>query len=74
MADKVSDHKHCPVCGKSMNAENRFCSEECEKGLAGQRKRQQRTMWIFMGILVLFMLLIYILPGQTGCLGTAPKP
>ncbi len=71
MSDKPTEHKHCPACGKSMPVERQFCSDECEKGTVSGKKRQQRTMWIFMGILVLFMILMFVLPGQTGCLGGA---
>jgi len=56
-----------------MGTDARFCSQDCEKALLGQRKKQQRTMWIFMGVLVLFMVLIYVTQGQVGCLGAAPK-
>lgn len=73
MADKTSEHRHCPACGKSMGTQDRFCSPDCEKSLVGQRKRQQRTTWIIMGVLVLFMVLIYTTQGQAGCLGAAPK-
>ncbi|MEW6034112.1 MAG: DUF2116 family Zn-ribbon domain-containing protein [Chloroflexota bacterium] len=69
MPDKISDHRHCPACGKPMGASNRFCSEECERGTLGQKKRQQRTMWIFMGVLIAFMALLYLGQGAQGCLG-----
>ena len=69
---KTSDHKHCVVCGKAIGSEERFCSQECEGSMTGQKKRQQRSMWIFMGVLVVFMVLIYVTGGETGCFGGTP--
>ncbi|HLC23438.1 MAG TPA: DUF2116 family Zn-ribbon domain-containing protein [Dehalococcoidia bacterium] len=73
MADKASDHRHCPMCGKAMGSNERLCSPECEKSMVGQKKKQQRTMYIFMGILVLFMVVLYATSGQTSCLGSTPS-
>jgi predicted nucleic acid-binding Zn ribbon protein len=66
---KPSDHRHCVVCGQAIPAGERFCSEEHQQTMEGQRKRQQRSMWIFLGILAVFMVLIYFTGGQTGCFG-----
>lgn len=64
MSDKAAEHKHCPVCGKSMAMDTRFCSQECEKTMGGQRKKQQRTMFIFMGVLVVFFIVLTLMGGQ----------
>jgi predicted nucleic acid-binding Zn ribbon protein len=71
LADKASDHRHCPVCGKAMGTGDRLCSPECEKAMVTQRKKQQRTMYIFMGVLVLFMVVLYLTGGN--CSSTAAK-
>lgn len=67
MSDKCPEHKHCPACGKSMATERVYCTDECEKGATAGKKKQQRTMWIFMGILVLFMILMFTLGGGDSC-------
>ncbi len=69
---KTSDHRHCVVCGKAINPGERFCSEGCEGTMTGQQRKQKRSMWIFMGVLVVFMGLIYFTGGETGCFGGAP--
>ncbi len=70
MTDRGSQHRHCPVCGKTMGAEDRFCSKECEDALVKQRKKQQRTMYIFMGVLVVLFLVMTMAGGQCPGLGT----
>lgn len=71
MADKTSEHKHCPVCGKSMASDLRYCSQDCEKGLAIQKKKQQRTMFIFMGVLVVLFIVLSVTGGGCPLFGTA---
>ncbi len=53
-----------------MGQEERFCSKECEATLVKQRKRQQRTMYIFMGVLVVLFIVMTLAGGQCPLTGT----
>lgn len=61
--DKVStpQHKHCPVCGKSMESSRDICSEECESAVAARRKSQRRMTWIMFGIIGIILAFFWIL-------------
>lgn len=61
--DKLSlpQHKHCPVCGKSMDMSKAFCSTECEKAVEGRRKSQRRSTWIMLIVMGVVLLLFWVL-------------
>ena len=41
MAEKVAQHKHCQVCGKTIPISETMCSEECkQKYQAFMKKRK----------------------------------
>ncbi|MBI2957916.1 MAG: DUF2116 family Zn-ribbon domain-containing protein [Chloroflexi bacterium] len=60
-----------------MGGNDRFCSPECEQALVKQRKKQQRTMYIFMGVLVLLFVVMLAFPNACSSLlggGTTARP
>ena len=62
----VPQHKHCLVCGKSMESDGDFCSEKCKQTVAARKKSQTRTTWIMMiimGIVLVFLWVIVPLLG-----------
>ncbi|MEM2934015.1 MAG: DUF2116 family Zn-ribbon domain-containing protein [Methanocellales archaeon] len=52
---KVIPHKHCLVCGKAVEVELLYCSEECEREFS---KSQRRQKMFFIGFLLLLALLM----------------
>lgn len=60
------EHSHCLVCGRPVPLGTTFCSEQCEGTFQAQRRRQRRTSWVFMGVLVAIMLFWVFLSGRSG--------
>jgi predicted nucleic acid-binding Zn ribbon protein len=55
---KVQPHKHCIVCGKSIDDSDSFCDELCQSKYKSAQKRQQMLFMLF----VVLMLLILFMP------------
>lgn len=68
--DKLSlpQHKHCPVCGKSIDMGKDFCSDECVKAVASRRKAQSRTTWIMMIVIGIVLVLFWVIMPLLGVL------
>ncbi|MEJ2251241.1 MAG: DUF2116 family Zn-ribbon domain-containing protein [Candidatus Lokiarchaeota archaeon] len=39
---KWGPHKHCPICGKAMPTDNKFCSQECKDNYLSDQKGQNK--------------------------------
>ena len=58
MAEKLVQHKHCPICGKAMSAERDTCSDECDIKRKTQMQEKKRTLYLFyFSILVLVIVM-----------------
>lgn len=58
MAERLVQHKHCPVCGKAMSADKETCSDECSLKRQAQMQEKKRTMYMFyLSIVVLVVVL-----------------
>ncbi len=69
----VPEHRHCGACGKPIPLGEVFCSDECANTVVQMRKKQQRTTFIFMGIVFLAVLL-YMFFGLRGATPTPTPP
>jgi predicted nucleic acid-binding Zn ribbon protein len=63
---KWGPHSHCPVCGKAMPTDKKFCSQNCRDNMVEHERKQKkkgRFQCVFL-IVMLFamMLLMFILP------------
>jgi predicted nucleic acid-binding Zn ribbon protein len=47
MAERLVQHKHCPVCGKAMSVEKETCSDECASQREVQLREKKRTLYLF---------------------------
>ncbi|UCC92686.1 MAG: DUF2116 family Zn-ribbon domain-containing protein [Thermoplasmata archaeon] len=47
MAERLVQHKHCPVCGKAMSADKETCSDECAVTRQAQIQEKKRTRNMF---------------------------
>jgi predicted nucleic acid-binding Zn ribbon protein len=66
MADRLVQHKHCPVCQKAMSASKDTCSAECAERWESQRKEKKRTLYLFyVSIAVLVVVLALQFLGGT---------
>ncbi len=57
----VPQHKHCLVCGKSMELDGDFCSEKCKHAVAARKKSQTRTTWIMMIIIGIVLVFFWVI-------------
>ena len=59
----IPQHKHCLVCGKSMEIEleGDFCSEKCKQAVAAKKKSQTRTTWIMMIIIGIVLMFFWVI-------------
>ncbi len=53
----IPPHRHCIVCGKAVELDKHFCSEECEETYEKERKRQRNFMIMMFGLLFLLLVL-----------------
>jgi predicted nucleic acid-binding Zn ribbon protein len=53
---KVIPHKHCVVCGKAVDVEQLYCSDECEREFGKSQRRQKLFFFGFLILLALLML------------------
>lgn len=56
----MDQHKHCPMCGKPIPLDERFCSPKCEQILAERQKKVAKTrkvIYIAFAALVIIYLL-----------------
>ena len=61
-------HKHCPVCGISIPAEERFCSPKCENVYLERARKVAKTRRMFYLIFAV-IIIVYILFVFRGKLG-----
>ena len=47
MAERLVQHKHCPVCGKAMSVDKETCSDECAVTREAQIREKKRTLYLF---------------------------
>ena len=60
MVEKVSQHRHCHICGKAIPLLETLCSEECKERY--QKMVKKRKMFVYiMYILVFFILALFLI-------------
>jgi predicted nucleic acid-binding Zn ribbon protein len=54
----IVPHRHCIVCGKAIEPDQTFCSDECKNAWEKDRKRQRNFMllWFILLFVLLFMM------------------
>ncbi|OYT34809.1 hypothetical protein B6U96_11930 [Archaeoglobales archaeon ex4484_92] len=56
----IIPHRHCLVCGKAIEPDKQFCSDECEEIMKKERRRQRNFMIFMFLILVLLMFFVWL--------------
>ncbi len=62
---KWGPHLHCPICGKAMPPDRKFCSQGCKDNYIEQDRKQKkkgRIQCIFLIVMLAVMLLVTTLP------------
>ncbi|MFW9901167.1 MAG: DUF2116 family Zn-ribbon domain-containing protein [Candidatus Thorarchaeota archaeon] len=63
---KWGPHSHCPICGKAMPTDKKFCTQDCKDNYLNQERKQKkksRMQCIFMIVMLAVMsLVMFILP------------
>ena len=62
MAEKVGQHTHCQICGKTIPMSETLCSDECKQKYQGMIKKRKILMYI-MYALIFVILIMFILSG-----------
>ncbi len=54
----IVPHRHCVVCGKAIEPDQTFCSEECKQVWEKERRKQRNFSLIMLVLLFLLLFLI----------------
>ena len=63
---KWGPHNQCPVCGKAMPTDKKYCSQSCKDSLAERDRKQKkkgRFQCIILIVMMVGMIAFLILPG-----------
>lgn len=63
---KAASHKHCIVCGNTIEETDSFCDEVCESKYRSAQRRQTLFFIIFIGLLILMLIAPVILKAPQG--------
>jgi len=58
---KWGPHLHCPICGKAMSNEKKFCSQSCRDNYLSKERKQKKRGRIQMIFLFGMMGVMFIL-------------
>ena len=65
---KCGPHSHCPICGKAMSTDKKFCSQNCRDNMVERERKQKKKgrfqcvfLIVMMVAMMLFMLVLPLL-------------
>ncbi|MHC1709578.1 MAG: DUF2116 family Zn-ribbon domain-containing protein [Methanomassiliicoccales archaeon] len=64
MNQKIAQHRHCRSCGKAFVGDDKYCSEDCEKGneeTLRKKKRQLLTLYVISVVIMIGALVLTVL-------------
>jgi len=56
MNQKIAQHRHCRSCGKAFVGDDKYCSEDCEKGSEKTLRKKKQQLLILYVISVIIMI------------------
>jgi len=62
---KWGPHSHCPVCGKAMPTDKKFCNQACRDNYLGRERKQKkkgRIQCVFLIVMLVVMMLMLFIP------------
>jgi predicted nucleic acid-binding Zn ribbon protein len=67
---KYDPHLHCPICGRAMPPDRKFCSQDCKDNyLAEQKKSKKKNRWqmvCLVGMVVVMIVFTIVFPMLGG--------
>ena len=60
VAERLVQHKHCPVCGRAMSADKKTCSDDCEVRHEAIIREKKRTMYMFYAVAIFIVVLLAV--------------
>ncbi|MBD3352869.1 MAG: DUF2116 family Zn-ribbon domain-containing protein [Candidatus Lokiarchaeota archaeon] len=63
---KYDEHRHCPICGISIPPDKEFCSLECRDKYQGAQKKQNRSQWIMMALMIGMVVVMTVIMPMFG--------
>ena len=60
MAERVPQHVHCNICGKSIPVGETLCSEECKQRFRSLVKRRKLMVYLMYGLLAALIAFILV--------------
>jgi predicted nucleic acid-binding Zn ribbon protein len=62
MAEIITQHTHCHMCGKSMPVGETLCSEDCKQKFQRIVKRRKLILYLMYGMLAALIVIIVVGP------------
>ena len=62
-AEKIPQHKHCYVCGKAHNGEERFCGDSCKESKKAELSKKKRQLLIIEVLLIIITVVAVLSVG-----------
>lgn len=55
----IVPHRHCIVCGKAIEPDQSFCSDDCKQIWEKERKKQRNFSLMMLALLFILLFLIF---------------
>ena len=66
MAEKMSQHYHCHICGKAIPLGETLCSKECKDKYQAMVRRRKLMSYLMYGMFVALIVAIFTLQYSQG--------
>ena len=60
MAERVTQHTHCQICGKAIPISETLCSEECKQKYQTMVKKRKMLVYIMYALIVFIFLMLLL--------------
>ena len=60
MAEKIPQHTHCTMCGKTIPITEIVCSEECKGKYERVIRRKKLLFWMMNALVIVFIIIIIL--------------
>lgn len=61
VVERIPQHKHCGECGKAIQADERYCSEECrQRHETKVQGRKRQLLMLYIGSFIIFVIVIIL--------------
>lgn len=60
MAEKILQHKHCPICGRAILTEEEYCGDKCKNDFESMIRKRKILMYLMYGAIFLFVMIMVV--------------